>query len=318
MQLEVFKALGLDRAWGDHHSLDFQVNGRANAEIEQALNTPGDAHYHPCREAHERKGIAKGAVHVFRDWTEDKFYSTTRRKISVYVPAQSGNNSAPLNLLVFSDGDGYLSSKGSIRAVNVLDSLIADGLLPATLGVFVNPGIPEGVPTAKGTRPDPRANQQRSFEYDSCSPEYVEFLLQGVLPFVTKELGVELSQHAADRGICGISSGGICAFNAAWHRPDQFGKVISHCGSFTNIRGGHNYPYLIRSTPRKALQVFLQSGEMDAEIVTGSWPLANKQMAAALTFAGYGHRFEFGTGGHNLRHGGALFADTLKWLWPVS
>ena len=318
MQLETFKALGLDKAWGDHHSFDFSVNGRANAEIEQALNTPGDAQYHPCPEAYEREGIAKGEVHVFRDWTEDKFYPHTQRKISVYVPAQSGEGAQPLNLLVFSDGDGYLSGKGSIRAANVLDNLIADGLLPATLGVFVNPGIPEGVTFVKNARPDPKANQQRSFEYDSCTPEYVEFLLLRVLPFVTKALGVELSQQAADRAICGISSGGICAFNAAWHRPDQFGKVISHCGSFTNIRGGHNYPYLIRSTPRKALQVFLQSGEMDAEIVTGSWPLANKQIAAALAFAGYPHRFEFGSGGHNLRHGGALFADTLKWLWPAS
>jgi enterochelin esterase family protein len=91
--------------------------------------------------------------------------------------------------------------------------------------------------------------------------------------------------------------------------------VISHCGSFTNIRGANNYPYLIRSTPRKPLRVFLQSGERDADIVTGSWPLANQQMAAALAYAGYDHRFEFGTGGHNLRHGGALFADALRWAF---
>ena len=30
---------------------------------------------------------------------------------------------------------------------------------------------------------------------------------------------------------------------------------------------------------------------------------------------GYAYRFEFGTGGHTLRHGGALFADALRWLW---
>ena len=115
--------------------------------------------------------------------------------------------------------------------------------------------------------------------------------------------------------ICGISSGGICAFNAAWHRPDLFARVISHCGSFTAIRGGHNYPVLVRRTPRKPIRIFLQSGANDADIVIGSWPLANQTMAAALDFAGYDYRFEFGEGGHNLRHGGALFADTLRWLW---
>ena len=123
------------------------------------------------------------------------------------------------------------------------------------------------------------------------------------------------SEDPTERTICGISSGGICAFNAAWHFPEQFGRVLSHCGSFTNILGGHNYPYLVRSTPRKPLRVFLTSGRRDADIVTGSWPLANQAMAAALAFAGYDYRFEFGEGGHNLRHGGALFAEALRWLW---
>lgn len=71
----------------------------------------------------------------------------------------------------------------------------------------------------------------------------------------------------------------------------------------------------MRSTERKPLRVFLQSGESDASIVYGDWPLANQQMARALEFAGYDVRFEFGRGGHSLRHGGALFADSLRWLW---
>jgi enterochelin esterase family protein len=95
----------------------------------------------------------------------------------------------------------------------------------------------------------------------------------------------------------------------------MFGRVLSHCGSFTAIRGGHNYPYLIRSTPRKDIRIWLQSGAGDADIVTGSWPEANKAMAASLAFAGYDHKFVFGEGAHNLRHGGAVFADGLRWLW---
>ena len=91
--------------------------------------------------------------------------------------------------------------------------------------------------------------------------------------------------------------------------------MLSHCGSFTAIRGGHNYPFLIRSTPRKPIRVFMQSGEKDADILFGSWPVANKEVAAALAFAGYEVRFEFGQGSHNLRHGGAMFADSLRWLW---
>ena len=52
---------------------------------------------------------------------------------------------------------------------------------------------------------------------------------------------------------------------------------------------------------------------MDLDIPIGNWPLANRQMASALDYGGYDHRFEFGEGGHTLRHGGAIFAQSLRW-----
>ena len=157
--------------------------------------------------------------------------------------------------------------------------------------------------------------QQRSFEYDSVTDLYARFLLEDLLPFVEGEIGCALTTDPARRTVCGISSGGICAFTAAWMRPDAFGRVVSHCGSFTAIRGGHNYPFLIRSTERKPIRVWMQSGTADADILFGNWPLANQEMAAALGFAGYDVEFVFGEGGHSLRHGGAVFADALRWLW---
>ena len=192
----------------------------------------------------------------------------------------------------------------------MLDTLIHRGELRPTVGVFVNPGRQD--PTS-----DRRAAgnfQQRSLEYDSLNDAYVRFALDEVLPFVERRLGRPLSRNPERRVICGISSGGICAWTAAWFRPDAFGKVLSHCGSFTNIRGGHQYPYLVRTTPRKPIRVLLTSGVMDLDIPIGSWPLANQQMAAALEYAGYEHKFVFGEGGHRLRHGGAIFADSLRWL----
>jgi enterochelin esterase family protein len=254
-------------------------------------------------------------MHVFNDWDHGSIFAGTRRRLAVYLPPESAVR-GPLNLLICNDGEGYRFDKGAIRAPAVLDNLLAAGELGPTAVVFVMPGIPDGFDaTVPGQLPNPVVNRQRSVEYDSCTPAYGEFLLEDVLPFVERELGITLTTDAGRRAVCGISSGGICAFNAAWHFPGSFGRVISHCGSFVNIRGAHNFPYLIRSTPRKPIRVFLQSGELDADIVTGSWSLANQQMAAALDFAGYDYRFEFGTGGHNLRHGGALFADTLRWIF---
>jgi hypothetical protein len=91
--------------------------------------------------------------------------------------------------------------------------------------------------------------------------------------------------------------------------------VISHIGSFTNIRGGDAYPSLIRQTEKKPIRVFLQDGSNDLDNRCGNWPLANQQMAAALKFKGYDYRFEFGDGGHTHKHGGSLLPDSLRWLW---
>ena len=94
-----------------------------------------------------------------------------------------------------------------------------------------------------------------------------------------------------------------------------FGRVLTHCGSYTNIRGGHNYPTLvITTTPLKPIKVLLQSGTNDLKIPLGNWPLANQTMAWALEYAGYDTRFVFGEGSHSFRHGGAIFADSLRWL----
>ena len=38
-------------------------------------------------------------------------------------------------------------------------------------------------------------------------------------------------------------------------------------------------------------------------------------MALALKFKGYDYRFEYGTGRHSGKHGGAILPDSLRWLW---
>src|SRR5262249_32889623 len=153
----------------------------------------------------------------------------------------------------------------------------------------------------------------RSALYDTLSDTYARFLEKEILPEVGKKY--RLRQDAAGRAICGISSGGICAFTVAWQRPDLFSKVLSHVGSFTNIRGGDVYPGLIRKSANRPIRVFLQGGAKDLDNEHGSWPLANQQMAAALKFRGYDYRFEFGTEGHNGKHGGAILPESLRWLW---
>lgn len=303
MDYETYRRYGLDGRG------PLTANGRANAEIMRALDTPGDRPYHPCPEAHPKPGAPSGRVKSYPAWDQTTVFAGTRRDLWIYTPPGLEDVVAEPALIVFNDGGGYLDRDGAVRAAAVLDTLANAGEIAPTVAVFVNPGALAG-------DADPEAAMaQRSVEYDTIDDRYATFLDADVLPFVEGALGRALTRDPTRRTICGISSGGICAFNAAWHRPDLFARVISHCGSFTAIRGGHNYPSIVRRTTRKPIRVFLQSGINDADIVIGSWPLANQTMAAALGFAGYDFRFEFGEGGHNLRHGGALFAETLRWLW---
>lgn len=264
--------------------------------------------YRPGPEAQRKAGVPEGRVESF-ELKESKVFPGTERNVWVYIPRQY-DGTAALPFMIFQDGGGMVNPKGSYRVPIVFDNLIHQGDIPVMAGIFVNPGtIPSA--TQQGT---PRRN--RSFEYDTPDGRYASFLIEELIPEVRRRFGLNLSDAPDQRVLCGNSSGGICAFTAAWERPDQFGRVVSHIGSFTNIRGGHDYPALIRKTDRKPLRVFLQDGTSDLDNMHGHWPLANRQMAAALQFKGYDHKLVLGPdGGHNGRHSGSIFPDTLRWIW---
>jgi len=251
-----------------------------------------------------QEGVPLGEVTKYH-WSSNIFPGT-ERDYWVYVPKQYDPARAAC-VMVFQDGGNYVNTNGQFRVPTVFDNLIARKEIPVTVGIFINPGeVPPAEPGQKG-----RSN--RSFEYDTLSDQYVRFLLEEILPEVAKKYN--LTTDPEGRAICGISSGGICAWTAAWERPSEFRKVLSHVGSFTNISGGHNYPALIRKTEKKPIRVFLQDGSGDLDNLHGNWPLANQEMAAALKFMGYDYKFEFGDGGHNGKHGGAILPDSLRWLW---
>jgi len=262
----------------------------------------------------ERKdGVPKGVV--TRATWKSKIFEGTVREYYLYIPAQydpGGTDKAAV--MVFQDGHAYVGETGQVRAPIVFDNLIAAGEMPVTIGIFLNPGWFADELTAKqGWKAPEGVGSNRSVEYDSLSPKYAEFLEKEILEEVGKNY--RLTDDPNMRAICGMSSGGICAFTVAWERPDLFRKVLSHIGSFTNIRGGNVYPFLIRKTEAKPLRVFLQDGSNDLDNEHGNWPLANREMAAALKFMNYDYEFVFGEGAHNGNHGGAIFPDSLRWLW---
>lgn len=249
-------------------------------------------------------GVPRGQV-TKHTWRASRIYPGTTHDYWVYMPAQcaASANKEPACVMVFQDGFGYLSPEGSVRAPTVFDNLIHQGAMPPTIGVFVNPGSEE------------QEGDQRERQYTPRTDAYARFLLEEILPQVGRLH--PLAEHAAGRGICGWSDGGLAAFTAAWERPQAFAKVVSHVGSFTRLPGGAEYPSLIRKTrgDPKPIRVYLQDGENDINLTEGNWTLANLAMASALQFARYDHRFELGAGGHDMLQGGAVFPETMRWLW---
>lgn len=248
-------------------------------------------------------GVPTGQLYRFR-WTSHTVYPGVERNAWLYIPhAVAGHER--VNLLVCQDGPYYFGPL--VKATTVLDNLIHRREIPVTAGLFVAPGeVGPGYPFFGG-------HDNRSIEYDSVNGDYARFLVDELFPVVREH--VDLTDDPAGRVICGLSSGGACALSAAFHRPDQFGNVIAHCGSFVNIRGAHNLPSMVRQTPRKPIRVWHQTGSRDVDLIFGNLQIANHDLAASLKYRRYDTLFEFGNGGHSLRHGGAVFPETLRWIF---
>jgi enterochelin esterase family protein len=256
----------------------------------------------------ENPSIPHGTVTKMPVW-ESKIFAGTTRDWWIYVPAQY-KPEQPAAVMIFQDGHDYVNVKGNWRAPIVFDNLIASGEMPATIGIFVNPGHDP----SKGAPKNAWSGSNRSLEYNSLGDRYARFLLEEILPEVEKTY--QLSHDPEMRAIGGASSGGIAAFTVAWERPDEFHKVLSTIGSFTNLAGGNAYPSLIRKTERKPLRVYQEDASGDVDNQFGNWPLANQQVHTALKYMGYDARFDFAEGySHGSKHGGSVFPEALKWLW---
>jgi enterochelin esterase-like enzyme len=249
----------------------------------------------------------------------------------IYVPAQY-DPKVPAAMMVFQDGGGYTDRGGNNPTLNVVDNLIAQKKIPVMIAVFINPGDitdSPGTPTYNFVKAysdkwhRTLKDSMRSTLYDTVSDRYARFLRDEVLADVQARYNVR--KDAYSWAITGLSSGGICSFNAAWQMPDRFSRVISWIGSFASIQwkedpgvpdGGQDYPEKVLRESKRSLRVWLQDGSEDVENDRyGSWPLANIRMANALKLKDYDFHFSFGKGTHNSGQGAAEFPEEMIWLW---
>ena len=253
-------------------------------------------------------------------------YPGTQHTYWVYVPAQY-DAAIPAAVMIFQDGQAFKYEEGDLRAQNVMDNLIYRREIPVMFGVFINPGrTPEQPePNAKdwGDRTTNRGN-----EYNTPDDKYARVITEELMPALYKEYNI--SKDPEQHGIGGASSGAIAAFAVAWERPNDFRKVLSIVGSFTNIRGGYVYPERVLATAKKPIRIFLCDGRNDnrgqgrggtAYDEKRDWFFQNVRLMKALTQKGYDVNYSWGMNLHGQKFGGAIMPEMMRWLWrdgPVS
>lgn len=263
-----------------------------------------DSIYHLGPDSQRKEGVPQGVVTKY-EW-ESKLYKNFR-EYYIYVPTQYDPNN-PAALMVFQDGHAYVSDSGDFRVPIVYDNLIYQKKLPVTICLFVNPGH-----SSKDYPQNRFRASNRADEYDVLDDRYATMLMDEIIPELKKKYNI--SNDPKMHGIGGLSSGAICAFTAAWEHPEYFHKVLSQIGSYTNIRGGNNYPSIIRKYRKKDIKIFMQDGSNDLNNEHGDWWLANLEMESAFRYKGYEYKFEKGVGTHSGKHGGSILPESLIWLW---
>lgn len=269
-------------------------------------------------DSQQHEGVPTGEVRGPFTLPSQVFTNTTRH-YWVYVPAQY-DAEIPAALMIFQDGHAFVSLTGDYRIPYVFDNLIYRREMPVTIGVFINPGRTPDQQESSADNWGDRINN-RVVEYNELNDHYSKLIVNELLPRLKQDYNI--SDNPDYRAIAGASSGAICAFTVAWHRPDQFRKVISTIGSFTNIRGGHVYPDLVRQTDRKPIRIFLQDGVNDLRgrrrggpyDPEWDWHAQNRKMVAALTEKAYDVNYCWGIGTHSNKQGGAMMPEMLRWLW---
>jgi enterochelin esterase family protein len=278
---------------------------------------PG-TYYKLASDAVPQDGVPKGEIRGPFTLPSEA-YPGTQHTYWIYVPAQY-DPAVPASLMIYNDGQAFMAPQGDIRAQFVMDNLIYRREIPVMIAVFINPGRrpdqPEPNPQEWGDR-----TTNRPTEYNTLDDRYARVIVDELLPVLFKSYNI--SKDAERHGIGGSSSGAIAAFTVAWERPDQFRKVLSNVGSFTNIRGGDAYPDIIRKAAKKPLRVFLADGRNDNRALgpDGSyderrdWFYQNVRMEQALSEKGYDVNYSWGIQRHGQKMLQTVFPEMMRWLW---
>lgn len=222
------------------------------------------------------------------------------RRIWVSMPPGEFSTESALPFVIHLDGTPEHS------APSVRDALVRAGLIRPCVVVLVD-----------------QLGLQRYTEL-RCNPSFSRMLVDELLPWLHHRY--PLARDPDKVALAGESFGGLCAAWTALHHPTTFGNAILQspsCGYHPDLTWGTGAGELLRRTPVPTLiadylaaepapiRIFHDVGELESSITHSRW------LDHVLTTKGYATSYREFAGGHDYAWWRGLFADALRWCFPL-
>lgn len=237
------------------------------------------------------------------DYTAQRFYENAVFHYALYVP-EICKDQKDCALLVSHDGLNRAEALAmeQLAETREMPPCVELGIVSATLPATLEGG---------------KDRAFRMVNYDIFGPEYPDFVVEELIPWVVEKYQLSLSDSPDMHMVSGGSSGGISAWNMAWYRTDYFHRVYMSSPSFLAMGRGRELPALIRKCETKPIRVFTEYSENEPDEYFGSSFCAADDAERALRFAGYEmeHRFYPGEDHCSRCHSPENALERMRFLW---
>jgi enterochelin esterase-like enzyme len=197
-------------------------------------------------------------------------------------------NAIDLPVLFVTDGQGYKDN----GIIAISESLIKANKIRPHIIVMVS-----------AVDPDKPSLNRRNSQF-LCNPKYVEFYREELIPAIEKQY--KTSKLQKDRGILGLSFGGLNAMYFALHASDIFGKIGIQSPA------PHPCPDIyndFENSEKLPVDIFLSTGTVNDKAAT------TRRLKKVLDGKGYSFKYMEVAEGHNWRNWKPMLDDILIYFY---
>ena len=219
----------------------------------------------------------------------------SEKRLWVYTPAGFARAGAQYPLLVLFDGD-----RNILWIPKILDVLIAQRKIPATVAIMTDQSPPSARATELG-----------------CNPRFTDFLAKELASWSHDRYHTTMQpKHII---VAGSSLGGLASVFAGLKHPEVFGNVISLSGSFwwkpPGDKEGEWLTKQVDSSGTLPVRFYLEVGLMEDDRMQIE---PNRRMRDVLASKRYAFHYSEYNGGHSFLNWSQGIAEGLSYLFSAN